>query len=268
MDSTRRQRALRLLIGDRAEVTGPQAPTSTIQRVWRGHPEIVFLLCLAVLYEVNYTSIATHGWVPWTFQELTFQRVPDPVVPFTIGATVVCAVVLAAVLTPQIGLPRAVLVGISVPVAAVGAFELAYLFMIDPAAFWIPSNPDPLYWGYVAALLSYVVFGFVGVGWWRVPRWWWYVLIGVAAGFAIWYAAGVPLTLPSIGGRTTPPGLLLPVLVGNVILKWAVFILFAAPIMEGVRRGASRNADSDASPPSDINSRNPSVDNRSTYSQL
>ena len=200
---------------------------------------MVFLLCLALWVGVNFSAIPTHGWAPWTFQELTLQRIPDPVVPFTVGATVITTIALTVVLTPRIGVPRSVLVGISVPVSAVGVFELVYLFLLHPTAFWYPANPDPYFWGYVAALLSYAAFGLVGAGWWRIPSWWWPMLLGVIAGFAAWYAAGMPLTVASIGGHATPANLLGIALVVNVALKWAIFVLLAAPIATGARVGVA-----------------------------
>ena len=184
----------------------------------------------------NFSGIASNTWVPWTFQELTLQRIPDPVVPFTVAASVVATVGVSWALTPRIGVVRAVLVGVSTPVGAVGAFELAFLFIAYPSAFWIPAHLGLDYWGYALEILSYALFGLVGGGWWRTPRWWWLLLGGVTAGFAIWYLVGVPLTVPSIGGHTTAPNLLLPALVGNVVLKWAVFVLLAAPPVLGARR--------------------------------
>lgn len=230
---------LRLLTGDRRGVDDANAPESRILRVWRGHPEIPFALCLAFLLYVEFGKVTTNSWVSWTFQELTFQRVPDPVVPFTVGATVVTTIVLAWTLTPRIGVLRAALVGVSTPVGVVGMFELAFVLIVYPSVFWIPAHLNWGYWGYAFALLSYALFGLVGGGWWSVPRWWWLLFAGVVAGFVIWYAAGVPLTVPEIGGHSTPTSLLRIALIGNVLLKWAVFILVAAPVVVGARRSVA-----------------------------
>ena len=238
---------MRLLIGDRSGVARSGAPASRVLRVWRGYPEIAFLLCLTFFFGVNYSGIPTHGWVPWTFQELTLQRVPDPVVPYTLLATAATSVALTALLTPRIGVPRAVLIGVSVPVGVVGLFELAYLFVLHPGAFWGSTLLDPAFSGYLLALTSYAVFGLVGGGWWKVPRWWWYLLIGAIAGFASWFLAGVPLPESAVGGHTTPGDLLGVALVVNVVLKWTVFVLAAAPIVVGAWRCRPGLAASDAS---------------------
>jgi len=216
-------------------VEGKAAPGSRLIRFWRGHPEIPFALCLGFLFFVDFGGVTANSWVSWTFQELTLQRIPDPVVPFTVGATVVTAVVLTWILSPRIGWIRAALVGVSTPVGAVGVFEIAFAFILYPASFWVPAHLDVSYWGYAFAVLSYALFGLVGGGWWKVPRWWWYLLLAVAAGFSIWYAAGVPLTVPSMGGHDTPSNLLGAALVGNVALKWAVFVLLGAPVVVGAR---------------------------------
>ena len=242
VDPVSRTRLALLLRGDRAGIVGIGAPKSRVIRFWRGHPEFVFVLCLGFLLFVNFGGAPTDGWVPWTFQELTLQRIPDPVVPFTVGATVVTAVALTWILSPRIGWVRAALIGVSTPVGVVGVFELGFLFIVYPAAFWVPAHLSWAYWDYGFAILSYALFGLVGGGWWRVPRWWWFLLLAVVVGFATWYAAGVPLTVPSIGGRATPANLLGIALVGNVALKWAVFVLLAVPPALGAReaqRGAA-----------------------------
>lgn len=236
----------RILVGDRAGVRGEGAPASRVLQLWRGYPEVIFLLGLGSLLAVGVSGIPTHGWVPWTFQELTLQRIPDPVVPFTVGATIATSVVLTILLTPRIGVVRAALIGVSVPVSVVGIFEISYLFLLHPSAFWPPANPNPDFWGYVLALVTYAAMGLVGGGWWRVPRWWGGLLIAVVAGFVLWFAAGVPLPQPSVGGHTTPSDLLGVALVGNVALKWGVFVLMAAPIAMGARSPDPRTG----SPPS------------------
>jgi len=212
-------------------------PTSRIVRFWRAHPEVPFLLCLVFFYIANYGGFWADSWAPWTFRELTLQLIPDPVVPFTVGATISTAVVLTWALTPRVGVIRAALVGVSTPVGAVGLFELAFLFIVYPSAFWFPAHLSWVYWDYGFAILSFALFGFVGGGWWRLPRWWWPLFAAVALGFVLWYAAGVPLPVADVNGHLTSPALLGIALVGNVVLKWAVFVLVAAPILMGARHG-------------------------------
>ncbi len=228
----------RLLLGDGLGAGGEAGPKARAIRLWRAHPEVVFAFCAAFLIYGDLSSVTTRDWVSWTDQELTLQRIPDPVLPYTLAATVTTAIFLTWILTPRVGAIRAALVGISTPVAAVGSFELAFLFILYPSAFWIPAHLDLTYWGYAIAILSYAMFGFVGGGWWKIPRWWWLFLVAVVVGFAIWYAAGVPLPVSEIGGHHTPPDLLGVALAGNVALKWAVFVLFAAPIALGARRAS------------------------------
>jgi len=240
VDAAFRSRLQVILRGDQAGVKGTDAPQSRVIRVWRGHPEIPFAVCLSFLLYVEFGRVTTNSWVSWTFQELTLQRIPDPVVPYTVGATIFTAIALTWVLAPRIGLVRGALVGISTPVGVVGVFELGYLFIVYPTAYWVPAHLSWGYWGFGFAILSYALFGFVGGGWWRLPRWWWFLFLGVVLGFVAWYAAGTPLTVPSIGGHTTPSNLLGIALVGNVILKWAVFVLVAAPVSIGAREAVEK----------------------------
>jgi hypothetical protein len=225
-----------LLAGNRSGVEGPDAPAGRTARLLRGHPEVPFLLCLIFFVLANFTSLGSSAYAPLAFREVTLQATPaDPVLPFTLAAVAATFGVVVAVLTRPIGLPRSVIVAASVSVGAVGIFELAYSFIRFPASFWLPAHLNLSYWRYGITVLSFATLATVGAGWWRLDRFWWYLAAATMCGFAVWYVAGVPLSIENFHGHLTPGNLLGVGLAVNVSLKWAVFALVSWPIVNGAR---------------------------------
>ncbi len=213
---------------------GAITPRGSFRAIWRAHPEVPFAVCLAFFWVANYTSFGNTGWAPWSFQELTLQRIPDPVLPFTLAATVATFGILLWTLHRPVGVLRAALVAVSIPLGAVGFFELLFQFLFNPANFWVPAHLNLAYWGYAFAILSFALFGLVGAGWWVLNRAWWALLAATAAALAFWSLIGLPLPVSPLDGHVTPSWELGIALVINVGLKWAVFALLTVPVLNGV----------------------------------
>lgn len=194
---------------------------------------MLFLLCLAFFWLANFTSFGNTDWLPWTIQTLAFEHGPDPVLPFTLAATFATAALLFRSLYRAVGAVRAALIAFSTPVGAVGAFELLFQFLFDPANFWIPAHLDLFYWGYALALASFALFAVVGSAWWSLNRTWWGLLAGAALLASLWKLVGFPLPVSPLDGHVTPSWELGIALGINVALKWGVFALLTLPILNG-----------------------------------
>jgi hypothetical protein len=161
---------------------------------------------------------------------LTFAT-PDRIIPFTIAAALICAPLVWWVLYNWTGLDpvRSLMIAVSVPIGAVGAFEIPFqvirgLVYPSPVVATLGFQP-------ALALASWVVVGLTGIGFWKVTRLYGFLLALTAAGFLIGWALGYPQVTSVVTDQIDLA------YVFNVPLKFALplLLLFPLPIVERAR---------------------------------
>jgi hypothetical protein len=212
---------------------------SDILRILRERPELWFVPAIVLSLVTAFTEIGEAALGPAVLRRLALTT-PDPILPFTLTAALVTAPFLVLQMRRRTSLSRwrAVVIGASVPVGAVGLFEIPYQEIRAAAFPGLAGVGLPT--GAVVALTAWILVGFSGIGWMRFDRVTAALGLALILGFAAWWALGYPQVV-------TPPGGNLPIAYAfNVGLKWLCFTWFAALILRGL---PSRDPSSDGDGP-------------------
>jgi hypothetical protein len=215
-------------------------------RLLRTRPEFWFAATAALSAVTSFTAAGTALLGPAVIRRLSGMT-PDPILPFTLAAALVSAIVVWRALARRSTLSgaRRLLVAISVCIGPVGAFEIPFQLI---RGYVFPSLAGgEVGAGTWLALSSWVLVGLTGLALMRFS--WRFVGLGMATvlGFLAWWAVGFPQV--TFGSPTQVAVAYL----FNVPLKFAAFALFALPLVEGLRGltsgGPAIRTDSDAQRP-------------------
>jgi hypothetical protein len=214
-----------------------------LRAVLATRPEIWFVPSVLIALVTSFTSVGQAVLGPAVIRRLAFVT-PDPILPFTLAAGVLFggATYVRVSRRGTLGWPRRLLVALSVPVGAVGLFEIPYQAIRDavyPATYAPALGYHP--W---LALACWVVVGFTGLGLWawspRIAA----LALATGTGFALWWAVGFPQA------TSGDPGQALLGYLFNVPLKFACFGLYGLPLLG--QGAGSRNRSGASGGPSTV----------------
>jgi hypothetical protein len=211
--------------------------------LFRQRPEYWFIATVALAALTSFTNIGQAVLGPAVLRRLTFVT-PDPILPFTLGAAAVAVISVAAALKKwgRLDTLRTIVVAASVPIGAVGAFEIPFQLIRAQAYPAVAGGPVD-YHPYLA-LSIWVLVGFTSVGYWKLTSRFFALLVGTFVGFLLWWSVGYPQVTSGVTAQVELGYLF------NVPLKFAAFAIFALPILEWARaRHSTRVATSPESEP-------------------
>jgi hypothetical protein len=199
-----------------------QPSESAVGRLLRQRPETWLFPAVALALITSFTELGQTTLGPAVLRRLAFIT-PDPILPFTLAAAfVVSPIAWLCFRRMQVGMLRSSLLSLTVPVGAVGGFEIPYQLIRGSVYPTLDGGPIGL--GGLLGLAAWVIVGLSAIGFWKFSWTWVLVLIGTTAGFFAWWAVGFPQV--TSGG----PNEILVAYIFNVPLKFAAFGIFVIPL--------------------------------------
>jgi hypothetical protein len=197
-------------------------------RILRSRPEFWFFVTVIASGLTSFTSAGTRVLGPAVIRRLSGVT-PDPILPFTLSAALVSAIIVWWQLARLSDLSRVrrFLITMSICVGPVGAFEVPYQAIRGYV--FASSLGGEASIGTWIALGCWILVGLTGIGWMRVTRRTWILAAAMAIGFLGWWAVGYPQVTFSTSSQVAIAYLF------NVPLKFGAFALFVLPLVDGLR---------------------------------
>lgn len=194
----------------------------------RQSPERLFVPFAAAWFLVNVTPWGFGPGYLYSFYLTFLFRKTGEILPYTYSAAVVSFVSLLYLFRKRSSLRfvRAFLIAGTVPFAGPGLFEVIYQeigHFAHPSIFANYAQPYVMF-----SYCVWVVLGLTGVGWWKITYRFWLLVWTTISGWILWVGLGFPLVIFGTFAQ-------LPIAYTlNIWLKWASFLIFLLPIVEGI----------------------------------
>ena len=195
--------------------------------LFQERPELLFMPLTGACFLLSLAPFA-YG-LPWGQRFVYYLLTPtaNQISPATWSAAWITfgATFILMVRRTHLTALRCAMVASSIPFGATGVFEISFQTIgVSVKGFqWGPYD-----W---FAITLWAAIGITGIPFWRITKMFWLLLAGTVGGFIGWTLAGYP----QVGwiGDNIPEAY-----VFNIILKLAVFLLLAMPVVNGIQHFA------------------------------
>ncbi len=191
-------------------------------------PELLFVPLTGVCFLLSLAPFA-YGW-QWGQNFVHYLVVPtaNQISPVTWSAAWITfgSTFLLMFLWTRLNALRCAMVAASIPFGATGLFEIIFQAIgvtVQPLGFYM----RPYDW---FAISLWTAIGITALPFWKLTRVFWLAVAGIIGGFWAWVLIGYPqASWGTIESVPVPYAF-------NIALKVMTFVLFALPMLQGIRR--------------------------------